>query len=149
MVDASLITPNDYQTAYAGEPGNYFRRVMGSPKETCLRHVEEAHSAFGRADARDSGVEGQQRSLIDTANIEEIRQASEYGLVDGVTTNPSLVAKEGGDFFTVIKEISQAVAGPVSVGARDHAPARVRQCRALQFPTERSRLRGARPPVAP
>ncbi|MBW1645812.1 MAG: fructose-6-phosphate aldolase [Deltaproteobacteria bacterium] len=52
--------------------------------------------------------------FIDTANIEEIRQASEYGLVDGVTTNPSLVAKEGGDFFTVIKEISQAVAGPVS-----------------------------------
>ena len=42
---------------------------MGSPKVTCLRHVEEAHSAFGRAEARDSGVEGQQRSLIDTANI--------------------------------------------------------------------------------
>ncbi len=52
--------------------------------------------------------------FIDTANIAEIKQASEYGLVDGVTTNPSLVAREGRDFFAVIKEISSVVAGPVS-----------------------------------
>ncbi|MFH1155624.1 MAG: AAA family ATPase [Pseudomonadota bacterium] len=69
MVDYSTITPNDYQTAYAGEPGNYFLRVMGAPKVTSIRHIEEAHSAFGKADAKDSGVEGQQRSLIDTSNI--------------------------------------------------------------------------------
>ncbi|ACN14004.1 conserved hypothetical protein [Desulforapulum autotrophicum HRM2] len=68
-VDYSTITPNDYQTAYAGEPGNYFRKAMGYPKVTTIRHIEEAHSAFGKADARESGVEGQQRSLVDTANI--------------------------------------------------------------------------------
>jgi hypothetical protein len=68
-VDYSTITPNDYQTAYAGEPGNYFRKAMGFLKATSIRHIEEAHSAFGKADARESGVEGQQRSLIDTSNI--------------------------------------------------------------------------------
>jgi len=68
-VDYSTITPNDYQTAYAGEPGNYFRKAMGFPKVTSIRHIEEAQAAFGKADARESGVEGQQRSLIDTSNI--------------------------------------------------------------------------------
>ncbi|MBI9090185.1 MAG: AAA family ATPase [Desulfobacterium sp.] len=68
-VDHSTITPNDYQTAYAGEPGNYFRKAMGFLKVTSIRHIEEAHSAFGKADARESGVEGQQRSLTDTSNI--------------------------------------------------------------------------------
>ncbi len=52
--------------------------------------------------------------FIDTANLEEIRQAGEYGLIDGVTTNPSLVAKEGRDFIEVITEISRLVPGPVS-----------------------------------
>ena len=52
--------------------------------------------------------------FIDTANINEIKQASEYGLVDGVTTNPSLIAREGRDFQTVIKEISSLIPGPVS-----------------------------------
>ncbi len=69
MVDYAMITPNDYQTALAGEPGNYFKKAMGDPGKTSIRHVEEAHSAFGRADGRQSGVERQQRSLIDTANI--------------------------------------------------------------------------------
>ncbi len=68
-VDYTMITPNDYQTALAGEPGNYFKRAMGDPLTTSIRHVEEAHSAFGKADGRQSGVERQQRSLIDTANI--------------------------------------------------------------------------------
>ncbi len=68
-VDYATVTPNDYQTAYVGEPGNYFLRVMGDPKTTSIRHIEEAHSAFGKADAKDSGVEGQQRSLTDTSNI--------------------------------------------------------------------------------
>ena len=69
VVDYSTITPNDYQTAYAGEPGNLFRKAMGHPRVTAIRHVEEAHSAFGRAEAREMGASGQQRSLIDTANI--------------------------------------------------------------------------------
>jgi transaldolase len=52
--------------------------------------------------------------FIDTANIEEIRDANSMGMVDGVTTNPSLVAKEGRDFEELIKEICEIVDGPVS-----------------------------------
>ncbi len=68
-VDYQMITPNDYRTALAGEPGNYFKKAMGNPARTSIRHVEEAHSAFGRADSSESGVESQQRTLIDTSNI--------------------------------------------------------------------------------
>ena len=52
--------------------------------------------------------------FIDTANIDEIKEAQDLGMVDGVTTNPSLVAKEGKDFRGLIKEICGIVAGPVS-----------------------------------
>jgi transaldolase len=52
--------------------------------------------------------------FIDTANVEEIKKANELGIVDGVTTNPSLVAKEGRDFNEVIKEITSIVDGPIS-----------------------------------
>ncbi len=52
--------------------------------------------------------------FIDTANIEEIKKASDLGMVDGVTTNPSLVAKEGREFKGLIKEICDLVEGPVS-----------------------------------
>jgi len=52
--------------------------------------------------------------FLDTANIEEIRNAAEYGLIDGVTTNPSLVSKEGRPFKDVLLEISQIVDGPIS-----------------------------------
>ena len=55
--------------------------------------------------------------FIDTANVEEIRKASEWGLVDGVTTNPSLVAREGRPFEEIIKEICSIVNGPVSAEA--------------------------------
>ncbi|MHC5112854.1 MAG: fructose-6-phosphate aldolase [Planctomycetota bacterium] len=51
---------------------------------------------------------------IDTANIDEIRQAAALGVLDGVTTNPSLVAKEGVDFHTRLREICEVVPGPVS-----------------------------------
>lgn len=68
-VDYAVVTPNDYQTALAGEPGNYLRRAMGDPKKTAIRHLEEAHSAFGKANDQQSGVQRQQRSLIDTASI--------------------------------------------------------------------------------
>ncbi len=52
--------------------------------------------------------------FIDTASTEEIRKAAELGLISGVTTNPSLIAKEGRNFEEVIKEISGIVDGPIS-----------------------------------
>ncbi|MEN8143102.1 MAG: fructose-6-phosphate aldolase [Thermodesulfobacteriota bacterium] len=52
--------------------------------------------------------------FIDTANIDEIKQAVAMGMVDGVTTNPSLIAKEGRDFHEVITEICDIVDGPIS-----------------------------------
>ena len=52
--------------------------------------------------------------FIDTANVEEIVRAKELGMVDGVTTNPSLVAKEGREFKELIKEIAGIVDGPVN-----------------------------------
>lgn len=52
--------------------------------------------------------------FLDTANMEEIERINQLGLVDGVTTNPTIIAKEGKDFETVIKEICDLVEGPVS-----------------------------------
>jgi transaldolase len=52
--------------------------------------------------------------FIDTANINEIKEANDMGMVDGVTTNPSLIAKEGRDFEEIIKEICDIVDGPIS-----------------------------------
>ena len=52
--------------------------------------------------------------FIDTANIEEIKKANDLGLLDGVTTNPSLVAKEGREFRALIEEICDIVDGPVN-----------------------------------
>ena len=52
--------------------------------------------------------------FIDTANVDEIKAAAELGVVSGVTTNPSLIAKEGKAFCDVIKEITQIVDGPIS-----------------------------------
>ncbi len=52
--------------------------------------------------------------FLDTANLEEIKTAAAWGILDGVTTNPSLVAKEGVDFRTRVQEICEVVPGPVS-----------------------------------
>ena len=52
--------------------------------------------------------------FIDTANVEEIRKANEMGVICGVTTNPSLIAREGRDFKEVVKEITEIVDGPIS-----------------------------------
>ena len=52
--------------------------------------------------------------FIDTANVEDIRKANDMGIICGVTTNPSLIAKEGRDFKEVIKEITDIVDGPIS-----------------------------------
>jgi transaldolase len=52
--------------------------------------------------------------FLDTANIDEIREIAAWGVLDGVTTNPTLVSKEGRDFKAVVKEICGIVSGPVS-----------------------------------
>jgi len=52
--------------------------------------------------------------FIDTANIDEIKEANSMGLLDGVTTNPSLIAKEGGNFLELLNEIVEIVDGPIS-----------------------------------
>lgn len=60
--------------------------------------------------------------FVDTADVDEIRDLAATGLVDGVTTNPSLIAKSGRNFLDVIREICEIVDGPVSaeVAATDH-----------------------------
>jgi len=52
--------------------------------------------------------------FIDTANVDDIRAANDLGIISGVTTNPSLIAKEGRDFIQVVKEITDIVDGPIS-----------------------------------
>jgi transaldolase len=61
--------------------------------------------------------------FADTAVVEDIRELNRYGLLDGVTTNPSLIAKSGGDFLQTVAEIASIVSGPISaeVAATDHA----------------------------
>ena len=51
---------------------------------------------------------------IDTANVDEIRETAEMGIIAGVTTNPSLIAKEGRDYIETLREITTIVDGPVS-----------------------------------
>ena len=72
------------------------------------------------------------RFFLDTANIEEIREVAQLGLLDGVTTNPSLIAREKQNIHSVIREICEIVAGPVSaevIGTT--APEMVAEGRAL------------------
>ena len=52
--------------------------------------------------------------FLDTADIKEIQQGLEWGMVDGITSNPSLIAKEGKNYLDAVKEIAQLVPGPVS-----------------------------------
>ncbi|MBM3568100.1 MAG: fructose-6-phosphate aldolase [Alphaproteobacteria bacterium] len=78
--------------------------------------------------------------FVDSADIKEIRDLAETGLVDGVTTNPSLVAKSGRKFLDVVKEICQVVPGPVSA-----------EVTATDFPTmlkEGQKLAGLAPNIA-
>lgn len=53
--------------------------------------------------------------FIDTANTDEIRQAHSWGVIDGVTTNPTLISKEGRDFKEIVDEICSIIDGPISV----------------------------------
>ncbi|MBC7343294.1 MAG: fructose-6-phosphate aldolase [Clostridia bacterium] len=72
------------------------------------------------------------RLFIDTANVEEIREANSWGIISGVTTNPSLIAREGRDFREVVKEICTIVDGPVSAEVISlEAQAMVREAREL------------------
>ncbi|MFO7715752.1 AAA family ATPase [Desulfosarcina sp.] len=89
-VDFAMVTPNDFQTALAGEPGNYFKKALGDPRKTSIRHIEEAHSAFGKATGRDSGVTRQQRTLVDTSNIvlDEIISGKRDCLLIATTDQP-------------------------------------------------------------
>ncbi len=59
-------------------------------------------------------LEEMMKFFLDTANVEAIKAINELGLVDGVTTNPTIISKEGRDFETVIKEICEIVDGPIS-----------------------------------
>ena len=70
--------------------------------------------------------------FLDTANIEEIKRVNDLGLCDGVTTNPSIIKKEGKDFEEVVKEICKLVDGPVSAEVTSYeCEGMVEQARAL------------------
>ena len=69
-------------------------------------HIQGARTSAER--------ERNMKFFIDTANVEDIRKANDMGVICGVTTNPSLIAKEGRDFNEVIKEITTIVDGPIS-----------------------------------
>lgn len=70
--------------------------------------------------------------FLDTANIEEIKRVNDLGLCDGVTTNPSIIKKEGRDFEEVVKEICKLVDGPVSAEVTSYeCEGMVEQARAL------------------
>lgn len=78
------------------------------------------------------GVTDQLQIFIDTANLDEIRKAWEWGVISGVTTNPSLVAREGGDLAQVVKEIASIVDGPISAEVMSlESGAMVREARVL------------------
>ncbi len=70
--------------------------------------------------------------FLDTANIDDIRRAVDIGVISGVTTNPSLVAKEKRDFHTIVKEICAIVPGPVSAEVLSlEAPKMIEEARVL------------------
>ena len=70
--------------------------------------------------------------FIDSANIDEIREAASFGIIDGVTTNPSLVAKEGKNFRKLLDEILQIVDGPISAEVVSvHAEGMLKEAREL------------------
>ena len=75
--------------------------------------------------------------FIDTANVEDIKKAVEMGIVAGVTTNPSLIAKEGRDFIETVKGIGTIVDGPISAEVISlEADQRVEEAKTLMIPSE-------------
>jgi len=94
-IDYAKITPNDFQTSLAGEPGNYLKRAFGNPLIQSIRHLEEAHSAFARKEntsAGGGGVERQQGTLVDTSNIilDEIISGSRDCLLIATSDQPEV-----------------------------------------------------------
>src|SRR5690348_18133023 len=79
---------------------------------TLLDGKRRAHQPL--EDERRQGDRSRMKFFIDTADLGEIRDLAATGLVDGVTTNPSLVAKSGRQFLDVVREICAVVPGPVS-----------------------------------
>jgi len=71
---------------------------------------QSGNSAAPTTDRKDNNM----KFFVDTADIADIRELAETGLLDGVTTNPSLIAKSGRNFLEVVKEICEVVEGPVS-----------------------------------
>src|SRR5438876_261911 len=73
---------------------------------------------------RESDLEGvtAMKFFLDTANLEEIRTVHRWGILDGVTTNPSLVSREGMDYRTVVREIASITSGPISVETTSDKP---------------------------
>jgi transaldolase len=70
--------------------------------------------------------------FLDTANVDHIREANDLGVIDGVTTNPSLIAKEGRDFREVVTEICSIVDGPISAEVvSEEAPGMLEEARDL------------------
>lgn len=70
--------------------------------------------------------------FLDSANLEEVKQAAALGVISGVTTNPSLIAKEGGNFTEMVKEICRLVPGPVSAEVLAlEAPEMIKEAREL------------------
>src|SRR2546428_1088972 len=65
----------------------------------------------------ESDLEGDaaMKFFLDTANLEEIRTVHRWGILDGITTNPTLVSREGMDYRTVVREIASITSGPISV----------------------------------
>src|SRR2546426_2045248 len=65
----------------------------------------------------ESDLEGDaaMKFFLDTANLEEIRTVHRWGILDGITTNPTLVSREGMDYRTVVREIASVTSGPISV----------------------------------
>lgn len=92
--------------------------------------------------------------FLDTANLDEIREAVSLGLLDGVTTNPSLIAKENADFEKRVVEICELVQGPVSAEVTTTDPeemvrqgrdlAKLHPCVVVKVPTTREGLKAAK-----
>ena len=89
-------------------------RIYGNPFIQGPPAARQALDWNSRQSGNNSEVQNTMRLFIDTANVEHIREAASWGILDGVTTNPSLIAKEGRDFKTVVKEITEIVDGPIS-----------------------------------
>src|SRR5688572_510489 len=71
-------------------------------------------ASIAQAPARLAGKEAHMQFFLDTADLKEIQQGLEWGMVDGITSNPSLIAKEGKNYLDAVKEIAELVPGPVS-----------------------------------